>query len=126
MLLGLLSGVAVAQQTQQTQLAAELVYDAVIDLRAYATCSLLGASSTGGLFKSGFGTLVKTPVYIDESVVWKCTGQGITNQSGNDVLFVDFGCIIIDSAGILHKAVRSKASLTASGAEVLSCAYNLT
>ena len=123
-LLLVLAGVAVA--TQQEQLQAKLFEAAVIDLRAYAVCSLLGADAAGGEFKSGFGSVVKLPVYKDNLVVWKCTGQGITNNSNKDINFHDFDCIVIDSAGVLHEGLHTVASLTSTGSEILSCAYDLT
>lgn len=85
---------------------------------------MVGANSAGVEVESGFGTLVKVPAYVDDLTQWTCQGHGIKNDSGQDVFFSDFDCIVVDSAGTRHRAVKSWAKLTSNGAETMSCSYN--
>ncbi|KAL3156523.1 hypothetical protein ABBQ38_000819 [Trebouxia sp. C0009 RCD-2024] len=123
LLLLVLLPVALSDQTQDLEAQDAQIHwaKAIIDTRHYAVCNLLGADSQGHKVKGGHGTFVKPPVQVEELTQYKCVGQGIKNQSGMDVTFKDFLCVIIDSGGVKHNTTTSSVALSAAGVETLLC-----
>jgi len=92
-------------------------------IKSDGVCGMPGADTDGNFIFGGLG-VVTTLLENDNKVMIKCKGEGLTNESGQAQSFEGFSCgIQPPSGGDFITADESHATISASGAATMTCAY---